>query len=186
MYDDYNALGFTALAINLWEDWSIVRYYARQYSYPFYRDNGTAWNLYRINGYIPLNYVVDPEGIVRYGAEGFNETAIRSIIESYLPGISEHRMDKNILKNLCLFPNPATKTNILKFSLSKSSKTDIRIYSSSGKLVRKLYNGTLPAGSNSFNWNLRDDAFDLVGNGIYHYEIVTETGIARTKVLVIK
>lgn len=85
MYNDYEALGFVPLAINLNENINTVKYYARQYTYPFLRDAGSVWNVYRMNGYIPLNYVIDPNGIVRYAAEGFNEAAIRQTIETWLP-----------------------------------------------------------------------------------------------------
>ena len=71
MYDDYKPRGFVALAINLWQSMDIVKQYARQYRYFFFRDGGAAWNLYNINNGIPLNYVVDTAGIVRYGSTGF-------------------------------------------------------------------------------------------------------------------
>ncbi|MEO0078145.1 MAG: hypothetical protein ABIK86_03995, partial [candidate division WOR-3 bacterium] len=90
MYEDYRNQGFVALAINLSEDMSIVRSYARQNTNPYLRDNGTVWGIYRQNGYIPLNYVVDPEGVIRFFQEGFNEQLIRQIIEQYLPGQIEH------------------------------------------------------------------------------------------------
>ncbi len=90
MYEDYRNQGFVALAINLSEDMSVVRSYARQNSNPYLRDNGTVWGIYRQNGYIPLNYVVDPDGVIRFFQEGFNEPLIRQVIEQYLPGQIEH------------------------------------------------------------------------------------------------
>ncbi len=90
LYEDYRNQGFVALAINLSEDMEIVRSYARQNTNPYLRDNGTVWGIYRQNGYIPLNYVVDADGVVRFFQEGFNENLIRQVIEQYLPGQIEH------------------------------------------------------------------------------------------------
>jgi len=36
------------------------------------------------NGYIPYNVVLDPDGIVRYSAAGFNESAIHNVIQQHL------------------------------------------------------------------------------------------------------
>ncbi len=63
----------------------IVKTYARLYSYHFWRDNGSVWPVYRQNGYVPLNYVVDAGGVIRYIAEGFNESAMREVIKQHLP-----------------------------------------------------------------------------------------------------
>jgi len=186
MYDEYKAYGFIPLGINLWQDWSIVRYYASQYTYPFYRDAGTAWNLYNINNYIPVNYVIDPDGIVRYATTGFSESAIRAIIETYLSGISEHTTEFKPIEGLSITPNPAkTKSNI-RFGLTKAGHVNARVYSTSGRMIKTLFDGQLNAGNNFFNWNLRDDAGHSVANGIYLYEIVTATGSVRTKASVIR
>lgn len=186
MYDEYKAYGFNALSINLWQDWSIVRYYATLYSFSAYRDAGSAWNLYNISNGIPLNYVIDPDGIVRYASTGFNETAIRAIITSYLPGISEQTTEFEPIRNVSIAPNPANKNSSIRFGLQKSGNVRVRVYSSSGKLVKTLFAGKLDAGNNSFNWNLRDNTGHSVANGIYLYEIITETGSVRTKVSVLR
>lgn len=187
MYDEYKGSGYSAIAINLWQDWSIVRNFASQYTFNVYRDAGSAWNLYNIDNYIPLNYVIDPDGIVRYGLSGtFNESAIRSIIESYLNGISEHTTEFKPIEGLSITPNPANTKSNVKFSLTKAGYVDVRVYSTSGRLVKTVFAGQLNAGTNCFNWNLRDDAGSLVANGIYLYEVVTATGSVRTKASVLR
>ncbi|OYD14696.1 hypothetical protein CH330_03330 [candidate division WOR-3 bacterium JGI_Cruoil_03_51_56] len=90
LYQDYKANGFIPVTANLQENIETVKAYARQYTYPFLCDNGGVWGVYRQNGYIPLNYIVDPEGVIRYIAEGFNEDAVRQVILQYLPGPIEH------------------------------------------------------------------------------------------------
>jgi hypothetical protein len=87
---DYGPHGFQSLAINLGDDWPTILQYARQYSNLYLRDDGQFWSSYRQNGYIPLNYVIDTSGVVRYVAEGFSEPAVRQAIEQYLPDQIEH------------------------------------------------------------------------------------------------
>ncbi len=90
LYQDYGANGFIPVTANLQESMEIVKAYARQATHPYLRDNGGVWGVYRQNGYIPLNYIIDPEGIIRYIAEGFNENAVRQVILQWLPGPIEH------------------------------------------------------------------------------------------------
>lgn len=91
MQNDYGSHGFSAIAINLNEDMeNVVKVWARQNTNLYLRDNGSVWAIYRQNNYIPLNYVVDTAGIVRFWQEGFNEDYIRQLIEQYLPDPIDH------------------------------------------------------------------------------------------------
>lgn len=91
MYNEYRDHGFVALAINLWESMdNVVKVYARQNTNPYLRDGGGVWAVYNQTNGIPLNYVVDTAGIIRFWQTGFNEATIRSYIEQYLPGQIEH------------------------------------------------------------------------------------------------
>jgi len=88
MYDDYRLNGFEPIAVNLWQDTAIFKQYARQYGFTFLIDqNGGVWDLYKMNSYVPLNYVIDPDQKVVGSMEGFSESTIRGWIEPYL---SEH------------------------------------------------------------------------------------------------
>lgn len=89
-YDNYGANGFIPVTVNLNEAPSIVLQYARLYTYPFLRDNGSVWAVYRQNNYVPLNYVIDADGVIRYIAEGYNEAQIEAVIRQYLPNPIDH------------------------------------------------------------------------------------------------
>jgi flagellar hook assembly protein FlgD len=130
--------------------------------------------------------VIDTAGIVVYEAYGFNESAIRSAIEGSLTGISENTHEFKSIENFSIAPNPAKTVTSIKFSLTKSEHVVSHIYSCSGKLVKTIFDGNLPAGINRLNWNLRDNAGNSVANGIYLYELITATGSVRTKVSVLR
>jgi hypothetical protein len=87
---DYAPHGFTSITVNLGDDWEVIKSHARLYSNLYLKDNGSVWPVYRQNGYIPCNYVIDTSGVIRYVAEGFSEPAIRQVIEQYLPDPIEH------------------------------------------------------------------------------------------------
>lgn len=76
------------------------------------------------------------------------------------------------------YPNPfdpeAGPTQLL-FSLSRSAEVTVRVYSVAGRLVRKrVQPGT--AGPNIFVWDGRDQAGDLVANGVYLVQLAAEAG----------
>jgi thiol-disulfide isomerase/thioredoxin len=90
MYEDYGEHGFTPLTINLSESMETVKLYARLATHPYLRDGGSVWNIYKQNNYIPLNYIVDTSGVIRFWQEGFNEEQIDALIRQYLPDPIEH------------------------------------------------------------------------------------------------
>jgi hypothetical protein len=186
MWQDYGSLGYQPLCINLWEAWSVVKTYAQQYSQLFLRDPGTVWNQYNISGSIPLNYVIDTAGVVVYEAVGWNETAIRAEIEANLPptGVNEGKVQKP-LSAVGVAPNPATDRALISFSVAKAGNASVRIYSSSGKLVRTVLNQTVSAGNSSATWDLRDNAGQRVTNGMYFYEVTAGSTVAHGKVSVL-
>ena len=89
-HNDYAIHGFEALSININEGMDTVKAWARQNTNLYLRDPGTVWAAYTQTGALPTNYVIDTAGIVRYVAEGFNETAVRNVIEAYLPDPIQH------------------------------------------------------------------------------------------------
>jgi hypothetical protein len=187
MWQDYGALGYQPLCINLWQDMNIVKTYARQYSQQFLRDPGTVWNLYNINSSIPLNYVIDTAGIVLYGAVGWNETVIRAYIEASLPPTGVHEGNvETPLKLVSVAPSPANRPTTISFSLPKSENVAVRVYSSSGNLVRTVLDRTLNAGVSSALWDLRNNSGSRVADGMYFYEVTAGSASIRGKVSVLK
>jgi hypothetical protein len=186
MYDTYSSQGFLPLAINLFQDMeTVVKVFARQYTYPFLRDGGTAWNAYKIAGYIPLNYVVDTAGLVVGGTEGYSYSTIEGWISPYLTGVEENPMVPS-MGFTTVGANPVIGHSAVRFNLPKAANVILRVYSTSGALVRTLCNGQMPAGANTVNWNLQDNVGRPVGNGLYLYELNAGSQVAHAKVSVLK
>jgi hypothetical protein len=68
-------------------------------------------------------------------------------------------------------PNPLTGTTEISFTLSRPQSVALKIFDASGRLVRKLTDGVLPAGQHSALWNRRDDHGRQVASGIYFYSL---------------
>jgi len=186
MYDDYGSRGYMPLAINLLEDMdTVVKVFARQYTYPFLLDDGTAWNAYKMEGYVPLNYVIDPTGLVVGSMEGFDEPSLLGWVEPYLIGVGETPAVQP-MEFSAIGANPVVGHSAVRFNLPKAASVCLRVYSMSGALVRTLCNGQMPAGANTVKWNLQDNAGRSVGNGLYLYELKAGSQVAHRKVSVLK
>jgi len=187
MYDTYIDRGFEPIAINLGENVNTVKSFAQQYTYTFLIDQGdAAWNLYSMYGAIPLNYVVDTAGLVVNSMEGYDAPTIERWIEPYLyTGVSETPTAQPV-EFRTVGANPAVGRSAVRFSLPRAAEVSLRVYSSSGALVRTLASGQLPSGTNEVSWNLRDDAGRQVGSGLYLYELVSGSQVAHAKVSVLK
>ena len=187
MYDDYHDRGYEPFAINLGEDVETVKPFARLYGFSFLCDTGlSAWNAYKMSGLTPLNYVIDTVGLVVNSSEGtFSDSAVRAWIEPYLSGVSETPAVQAI-EFSATGASPAVGHSAVRFDLPKAADVSLRVYSSSGALVRTLRSGQMPAGANTVNWDLRDNAGRPVGSGLYLYELATGSRVAHAKVSVLK
>jgi hypothetical protein len=186
---DYQGMNFMPLAIGLQQSPSILKQYAANYGITVLNDAGlSAWNKYNISGSIPLNYVIDPTDTVRYGRVGWSsgyESEIRTIIEGYLTGVEEAPAVQP-MEFSTIGANPVVGRSAVRFNLPKAANVTLRVYSTSGAVVRTLVNGQMPAGANTVNWNLRDDAGRPVGNGLYLYDLNAGSQVAHAKVSVLK
>ena len=179
---------YVAIGVGLWQSPAILKQYASNYGAVIILDDksNTVWPLYNISGGIPLNYVVDPADTVRYAAVGtFNETAVRTIIEQYLTGVEEAPAVQPIEFSV-IGANPVVGHSAVRFNLPKAANVTLRVYSTSGALVRTLCEGQMPAGANTVKWNLQDNAGRPVGNGLYLYELAAGSQVAHAKISVLK
>ena len=70
--------------------------------------------------------------------------------------------------------------------LAAASPIDLRIYSTTGKLVRTLRSGVEPAGLHQVVWNRTDDLGQLVGRGTYFCRMTAGSFRAVSKLTAIE
>ncbi len=64
-------------------------------------------------------------------------------------------------------PNPFTDGTALRLSLPAAERAVVEVYDITGRLVRTLQAGTLPAGEHRIVWDGRDDRGKVTASGIY-------------------
>ena len=89
------------------------------------------------------------------------------------------------------YPNPFNPETWIPFELSNASEVTVKIYSSTGSLVRKLNLGHKEAGyyvakGKSAYWDGKNQNGELVSSGIYFYSIKTGDYTATKKMVIQK
>ena len=89
------------------------------------------------------------------------------------------------------YPNPANPETWIPFKLSKASDVTIRIYDSTGRLVRTLDLGHTAPGNyvsrgRAAYWDGRNQYGDKVSSGIYFYEMQAGSYRAIRKMVITK
>ncbi|MGB6865418.1 MAG: TlpA disulfide reductase family protein [Candidatus Aminicenantaceae bacterium] len=83
LYDEYKQQGFQIITVLISGD-PAVWGHDYQLTFPVLDDNSEAiWDQYG-EGSVPLNLVIDREKVIRYKEAGYDEAAIKAVIEKYL------------------------------------------------------------------------------------------------------
>jgi glucose/arabinose dehydrogenase len=64
-------------------------------------------------------------------------------------------------------PNPSARGFTIRARIAEEGPARLRVFDASGRLVRTLFDGALPAGSRDFAWDARDERGQAVAPGIY-------------------
>jgi hypothetical protein len=83
-------------------------------------------------------------------------------------------------------PNPARSQSRLSFDLPASAEARLRVYDVSGRAVRTMGFGRLPAGRHDRVWDTADDEGRALPGGIYFMRLDAGENHALKKVLVLR
>ncbi len=75
------------------------------------------------------------------------------------------------------YPNPFNPETTIEFELPHASRIVLGIYDIRGREIRRLAQGTYPAGYHSMIWDGRDYSGTIVASGLYFYQIEVKSGI---------
>lgn len=81
------------------------------------------------------------------------------------------------------FPNPNTGQCEVRFSLPSAGQVAVAVFDATGRRIRQVLDGHLPAGSYSPVWDGRDDAGLEVPSGVYFAKITTPAGEQTAKLV---
>jgi hypothetical protein len=84
------------------------------------------------------------------------------------------------------FPNPFVSGTRIAFSLDKTSQIDLKIYSSTGQLIKTLVaNETFASGNYQFTWNATDNDQGPLQAGIYIIRFMCNHQVTNAKVVLL-
>ena len=102
-------------------------------------------------------------------------------------GVTDENVEESTLNNIILnnYPNPFNPTTTISYQLSSSSDGDVEIiiYNSKGKKIKQFSN---LGNQGSVVWNGKDASEQLVGSGIYFYQIKSAENSSSRKMLLLK
>ncbi len=87
---------------------------------------------------------------------------------------------------LSVYPNPFNPETNLAFNLKNDSKVNIAIYNIRGQKVRTLTDRHFTSGNHSVKWNGKNDNNADSSSGVYFARIITESGTAIQKLIMMK
>ncbi len=121
---------------------------------------------------------------------GLQDPAIKGIeVIDVTNEISAAGEDDGIPERFALlgaYPNPFNPSTTIAFELPSSTMVRLGIYDLQGRLVRRLVDGHLPAGSHGIVWDGRDRSGRTVGSGVYLYRFLA-AGLEETrKIMLVK
>ncbi len=83
-------------------------------------------------------------------------------------------------------PNPFNPSTVIRYDLSVSGRTILRIYDSSGRLTRELVRGWQAAGGHRLSWDGTDTRGRRVASGVYYLKLVSNGGQAERRLVLLK
>jgi len=84
------------------------------------------------------------------------------------------------------YPNPFNPETTIRYAVPTSAQTRLNVYDMSGRLVRTLVNGVVPAGNHQVTWNATDNAGNVLPSGVYIYRLNSGELTASGKMVFVK
>jgi hypothetical protein len=85
---------------------------------------------------------------------------------------------------LTLSPNPARENSVFAVDIPATQHVALNVYDLSGRLVSRLVDQVLPAGTHRFDWNNRESGGGRVRSGLYFARLSTSSQERRVKLVV--
>jgi len=84
-------------------------------------------------------------------------------------------------------PNPFNPMTVIRFDLPRDTgRVTLTVFDARGRLVDRLVEGALTAGSHEVTWTGRDQAGNAVGSGVYFYRLEAEDFTRTRKMLLVQ
>ena len=109
------------------------------------------------------------------------------VIPITLTGVEENTKDPtNYLALAQVSPNPTKTDAVIQFQVPTEQRISLRIYDTSGQLVKTLVDQQIATGRHQVTWNRCDEQGRAVASGVYFYQLQYENKIATKKLILIR
>jgi hypothetical protein len=85
-----------------------------------------------------------------------------------------------------IFPNPFNPSTSIGFTLPAQVRATLAVYDITGRKVRDLVSGPLPAGAHTAVWDGRDADGRTVSSGVYTARLTTGRGVVNRKMTLLR
>ncbi len=152
-----------------------------------YIDEETNFNVIYQNFFLPPNFAPDSASLIceqlkhplKYFTRFQQHPPSTEIVHNESPSPFKFSLFQN-------HPNPFNSTTTISFTLPTRTYITLQIYDSMGRLINKLVQQNLPAGSYNFAWAGQNEAGLSVSSGLYFCKLSAGDFTATKKLLLIK
>ena len=104
-------------------------------------------------------------------------------------GVEERELNMSIPTGFILhqnYPNPFNPETVVRYQIPKPGHVTIEVYNTMGQRIRTLVNGMRQVGTYEVVWDGRNEAGELVSNGMYLYVMKSQGYVGMMKALFMK
>jgi hypothetical protein len=127
----------------------------------------------------PIDLCQGPDGALYYSQ--FGTSAVRRIAYTSTIGVGGPPEPQGL--GLTAAPNPFTSTTRIQLTIREAGPVHVQLYDVSGRRIRVLVDGHLPAGQQSIEWDGRDEAGNVLPAGVYLARMDTHDEMLTARVL---
>ena len=98
----------------------------------------------------------------------------------------EENQPHEALRLLGNTPNPFDRETAIRLSIPNPQGVRIMIFDAEGRLIRSLFDGSLPAGERSVRWDGTDRLGQRAASGTYWYRIQSQSGAQDGRMILVR
>ena len=167
---DTGSSDISLAVVALFKDESVAFEFAKSESGFFVVNEGWKWSDIDRIGAVVLNENRNASQTFKIRIS--NTFSTSTVFEDTKPKVTELKQN---------YPNPFNPSTTIPVSISEFQKVKVDIYDMAGRLVRSVFNGTLPSGNHALSVNLED-----LASGVYIYRMQTNDLVQIKRMTLVK